>query len=151
MRYKGSSFWQKRERIWNNSEKLRFVKSTLFSPRRGPRSEPATWQIAVGARWQTTWEEPPTCATCNPDFTGKYSDCGNDSCTKLYGKVEKQWCWSEKNQERGIRTKTCWCLSTVCTGIMPSSHGRVAVGRETKLRNGGHVGVGVGVGVRRIG
>ena len=39
----------------------------------------------------------------------------------------------------------------VCTGIMPSSHGRVAVGRETKLRNGGHVGVGVGVGVRRIG
>ena len=150
MKYKGSSLWQKRERIWNNSEKLRFVKSTLFSPRRGPRSEPATWQIAVGARWQTTWEEPPTCATCDtchPDFTGKYSDCGNDSCTKLYGKVEKQWRWSEKNQERGS-TKACWCPSSVHW-----HHAKqpwkvdLLVGGETKLRNGGHV----GVGVRRIG
>ena len=38
---------------------------------------------------------------------------------------------------------------------MPSSHGRVAVGRVTKLRNSGHVGVdvgvGVGVGVGRVG
>ena len=83
MKYKGSSFWQKRERIWNNSEKLRFVKSTLFSPRRGPRSEPATWQIAVGARWQTTWEEPPTCATCDLCYLQ----------SRLCRKVLRLWQW----------------------------------------------------------